>query len=164
MTKKQKVINSNNIAYQGNVKIQYYRGKKLYKTINGNNSGTLSLFRLLAEALAEAPITGRVPQYISLFKDDTISEDNRTTLVNIPFNDRDVVSLDDSNTSYSIVYKFLIPYTQIVPGTTASKTLALFSSATSVQEPLAIINLSQELTHASNSNILITWELKFSNK
>lgn len=131
------------LAYNGQVKIELVKNKKVLKSINCHNEGTAELFRYIANALAGNTNSNSMPKFITMFeckedyydipdhstgkviwKDDAKGDNIYGTsaaamLLSQPYSnievkyDPNLQTRDGDGGGYKTEYTFIIPYKQI---------------------------------------------------
>lgn len=152
-------------AYKGSVTIKLMRGKHVYKTMRGLNSGELPLFNYIASCLASNYIDSLAPRYIVAFNNQlsTFDSTSPTTTSPIRFS---TVSVDESTASASLTF--------VIPGSVftfdaSTNMFALYSSKNASNKayssPSAWLKLDTAITDVGvGDNVAVIWKLTVSNK
>lgn len=151
-------VKDSSFKYSGKVKVELMKGRDPYKTIEIHNNGSNEFFRILCNSIAGSDMGYLMPKYLRMFN----NENKQITLIANFYNKVEVVS---SNSEYSTVFTFIIPGTYLKNGETIKKMILYNSSATDATA-LATIELDTsvtELVSDSSSNMMIQWQMSFSN-
>lgn len=171
MAKKKKVVTTNApISYSGNVEIKLMHGSRVYKTLNGKNSGYAELFRFLAYALINQYEPNARPKFIKLYYAPNQADvlDEEVTATAVPHSSVQVVEGVDSDIgAYAdAVFEFLIPYGTII-GSRVNR-LKVFNTdrvgASANDKASIILNIPEFTVSDSKTNLLVTWTLRISNQ
>jgi hypothetical protein len=132
-----KTTNNNSFGYTGNVKVSVYSGKKKINLFTNKNNGTKQLFQFFADVLKSDYTRAETerPKYIQLFSagkqgDDIPSpityEDIRTPQ-KIVYQSTPLITLDNVANTYIVIFKFIIPFTQLSESWDNINLFALYS-------------------------------------
>lgn len=150
--------------YQGKITITLYKGKKAYKTIKTHNYGTAAFFEYIWGCVMGQNLTSSVPSYIYACSDDN----GAVPLTNFGVLTEGIPSLtvnnasDESNSSATLTYIFLIPGTIVNNDTIKSFILKDLQNS----KVYAVVSLDEEIKIEnvdSNTNISVEWSLILSN-
>ena len=168
MAKKKTKKETSAISYTGKVKIQLLHGNKIYKTINGKNSGSIELFKFLAHALINQYEPMERPKFLMLYY-ATLSSDEAVTTSATPHNAvRIETGTDEEIGAYcDAIFEFLVPYGSL-SGQNVNRLRIFNSNTVDIADPTAAsvtVDLgANEFTISDNkTNILITWTMRISN-
>ena len=168
MAKKKRQKETSAISYAGSVKIQLLHGNKVYKTINGKNSGSIELFKFIAHALINQYEPMERPKFLMLYY-ATLSSDEAVTTSATPHNAVRIEtgSSEDIGVYCDAIFEFLVPYGSL-SGQTVNRLRIFNSNTVDIADPTAAsvtVDLgNKEFTITDNkTNILITWTMRISN-
>ena len=171
-----------NISYSGNAKIQYMKGKKVYKTVTAHNAGTAELFRYIANCIIGNVNRAAMPRYICTFNTENggaemWSTKNRISNV-VAFSTAnvdnysyiDINNMKVTTDGYVAELTFMFSYEQI-HGTSDLICLYNVPQVGDGVTPLAYIKLVHDsekderivLDTNNTTNIMITWQLIVNN-
>lgn len=176
------------ISYSGKVRIDFYKGNKIYKTINTHNAGTAEFFRYIANCIVGNYNSTLKPSFIHTFycdpdkvgeyladdryKPQLWSTANSKMSLNTPastFQVRRDSGSSGIESGYVSEITFMIPHDQIRD---KSNVIALYNSTGWGDgfTPLAYVILdnkqAEQFDVGSNnsSNIAITWTILIKNQ
>lgn len=162
------------IGYSGSVKISLLKNKRKLKTTKYRNNGGPSLFRFLAYTTAGlyGIADGLRPRYVCLVRADS---DNFMLAGNIEYKSSKVLykstpiyNVGTGNVAETTVtFEFLIPYTQIIRGSSDPNFIVLYSNnqIDDKKECCAYVPFDATILNNMNEdyNLFVEWTLKFTN-
>lgn len=180
MAKRKKIglgASDRGVAYVGRVRLEYYRGKRLFKTAEVHNTGTAEFFRIMALALTkESSALSMMPRFVHCFH--AANQDvwtNSTCTANVPYTSSSV-KYDVTNAAYCATFTFLIPFTQLPVTqsggvTVTTDRLALYNTTdfSAAATPLAYFDLApsgetdNSITPDGQTSVIVTWTMAFEN-
>lgn len=161
------------ITYEGSVKIQLLKGKKVVKTLTKHNAGTLQLFSFISKCLAGYldGMDNYYPRYVRLYNTDTsqvpISFSGETTTSAVPVVGISLDTTDSSEPEALVKYEFIIPVSSIKSGTT-SNVIAIYNTINRAarEKPSAYVILTgnQIIDPSDGYNVRVVWTMRISNR
>ena len=170
--KKQKVKDSLQLEYSGQVTVQVVRNDRVIKTITGHNSGTYRLFEFIAKCLANVYEGTYSPRYLQGFyatNSDDISTNDKDSLTGIVAISSSAYKSDKLSNFGTASLTFAIPG-QIFDSDDPTKIpnlFALYSTAERLNNanPLAVYYMEEPITGISDdTNVIIVRNLIVGNK
>lgn len=169
---------SESFNYAGDIKVELVKDDKIKKEIQFHNNGTKLFFKYILQSILGYNVANKMPSYVHLFSPMTIPNGTEQVedilnsglenivkysacVANVPMSTKNLVSF---NNEYYAQYKFLIPYAQISSQTV--QVIAFYNSPAfnSSDGLMAYVVLPTNMEIESNSNVLITWSIKLSNR
>lgn len=155
------------LKYEGFVTLELEKDGKVYNTINAHNAGKWPLFYAVACSLAgnyEIAEPYR-PKFIRLFSDVNHSTEN--TVIAVPIDTAPAVIKSTAEDYATVSFKFTVPGSYL--RNTSVMSAALYSQAykNTLDSYNAVVTFDNSLVptnvNLNDYNIIVTWEMKFSN-
>lgn len=160
---------TSNIAYKGNVKIEFIDRDGQRQTLKRRNEGKDPLFSVIVKALSGDSSFALVDDRPSNLM--AYNEAEEPLLIQAVYqnskpviffeNAEEVIEINSDTTFNTIQYVFLIPPSNIADKSSEIKMLKLLNNK---KEVCAEIEVNPTISTNTASNILIYWNLKFDNK
>ena len=146
------------ISYKGNVTVEAINAKtgKKKRRVQKHNEGFSDFFELIALSIAGNDMSASMPRYLRGFDE----EDNSTVASFIAYNNPVIIK---GETSATVKFEFLIPFTQL--SATETKYLCLYNKTTSTAVPFAKVDLGVEDAFSGDgqTNYLVVWTITIGN-
>lgn len=146
------------ISYKGNVTVQAINTKTgtTTKRTQKHNAGFPVFFELIARSIAGISVQDLMPKYIRGF---AVGGTTSTTSSYISYNNPIVVK---NESSASVTFEFLIPFTQLSETTT--RILRLYNRTTGTPDIFAEVDLgADEFAGDGSTNYLVVWTITIGN-
>lgn len=172
-------MSNNSIAYEGKVSITFTKNGRKLKTIQRHNSGCKALFTFITDCLRGNFNESNRPSYLMMYKrDDEDSSDEvestslgTPSLANLQYCVSNEGGYDeDSNTGF-IKFKYTVAGSMLTNDVDILAMYNATNSSTARQgenNPSTFMELDSseviDKESASGLNIIIIWEMRFSNK
>lgn len=146
------------ISYKANVTVRAINTKtgKTTRRTQKHNAGFVVFFELIANSIAGKSVQDLMPRYIKGFADDGTTS---TVASYISYNNPIITK---NETTASVIFEFLIPYTQI--SETPTKFLRLYNQTTPTAVPFAEVDLGADTFEGDGqTNQLVIWTITIGN-
>lgn len=146
------------ISYKANVTVRAINTKtgKTTRRTQKHNAGFVVFFELIANSIAGKSVQDLMPRYIKGFANDGITS---TVASYISYNNPIIAK---NETTASVIFEFLIPYTQI--SETPTKFLRLYNQTTPTAAPFAEVDLGADTFEGDGqTNQLVIWTITIGN-
>lgn len=160
------------ISYSGKVSISFVtKSGRPVKSIDRHNKGCRPLFNFITNCMMGKFNEGNRPVYLMLYKNDGVVDEEHlgsNVIPNLQYIVNAESSYDDENNAGIVRYKFIFPGSLLLDD---ANVIALYSYNNAntyraeVNNPSNYVEIETiEKSSVENVNIIIVWELKFSNK
>ena len=166
MARKKKSKNSS-IGYSGSVTVKVMHGNKTVRQVTTKNSGTLRLFKYIANCLGNTYEVNYAPRMLRCFTDahdvgDLVAEKQMADMTAFV----DISTNDNASDTASVTFSFLIS-SNMINQESPITAFALYSvrDSADVSNMMAYVFLSaeDEIAVTSGENYLIEWTLSLQN-
>lgn len=147
------------ISYKANVTVRAINTKtgKTTRRTQKHNAGFVVFFELIANSIAGKSVQDLMPRYIKGFAEDK----NTSTIASYISYNNPIIAKNE--TTASVIFEFLIPYTQISE-TTPTKVLKLYNQTTPKATPFAEVDLGDDTFKGDGqTNQLVIWTITIGN-
>lgn len=147
------------ISYKANVTVRAINTKtgKTTRRTQKHNAGFVVFFELIANSIAGKSVQDLMPRYIKGFADGAGT--TSTIASYISYNNPIITKNEETA---SVIFEFLIPYTQI--SETPTKFLRLYNQTTTTATPFAEVDLGDDTFKGDGqTNQLVIWTITIGN-